>query len=228
MLENIKKKRVFLVVLDSFGIGELPDAAAYCDRGANTLSTISRSTHFNAKNLIHLGLAHIDGVNCLTPRAEPVAAYGRLRELSAGKDTTTGHFEMMGIVSENPMPTYPDGFPKEIIDEFSRRVGRSVLCNKPYSGTDVIRDYGEEHMRSGSLIVYTSADSVFQIAAHEELVPPEKLYEYCRIARKNSIKQNKEMYEIVCADCGKVHTNFFSEIICFFTRIINYIKNLFA
>lgn len=184
MLENIKKKRVFLVVLDSFGIGELPDAAAYGDRGANTLSTISRSTHFNAKNLICLGLAHIDGVNCLIPRAEPVAAYGRLRELSAGKDTTTGHFEMMGIVSENPMPTYPDGFPKEIIDEFSRRVGRSVLCNKPYSGTDVIRDYGEEHMRSGSLIVYTSADSVFQIAAHEDVVPLKELYEICKAARE--------------------------------------------
>lgn len=184
MLENVKKKRVFLVVLDSFGIGELPDASEYGDRGANTLFTISKSKEFNAKSLISLGLAKIDGVRCLVPRAEPIAAHGRLREMSRGKDTTTGHFEMMGIVSEHPMPTYPDGFPTEILEEFSRRVGRGVLCNKPYSGTDVIRDYGKEHMESGKLIVYTSADSVFQIAAHEEIVPLPELYRICGVARE--------------------------------------------
>ena len=184
MLENIKKKRVFLVVLDSFGIGELPDAEEYGDRGANTLLTISHSPKFSANNLISLGLAHIDGVSCLPRLCEPRGAYARLRELSAGKDTTTGHFEMMGIVSDMPMPTYPDGFPVEILKEFSDRVGREILCNKPYSGTDVIRDFGEEHLKTGKLIVYTSADSVFQIAAHEDVVPIDELYEICRVARE--------------------------------------------
>ena len=184
MLENIKKKRVFLVVLDSFGIGALPDAEEYGDSGANTLLTISKSSKFSANNLISLGLAHIDGVSCLPRIGTPIGAYARLRELSAGKDTTTGHFEMMGIVSDTPMPTYPDGFPEEILKEFSDRVGREVLCNKPYSGTNVIRDFGEEHLKTGKLIVYTSADSVFQIAAHEDVVPIDELYEICRLARE--------------------------------------------
>ena len=184
MFDNIKKKRVFLIVLDSFGIGYLPDANKYGDKGANTLFTISRSKYFSAKHMIKLGLADIDGVGYLMRRSEPMGAYGRLREISAGKDTTTGHFEMMGIISEKPMPTYPDGFPKEILEELSRRIGRGVICNKPYSGTEVIRDFGEEHLKSGSLIVYTSADSVFQIAAHENTVPKEELYEICRTARE--------------------------------------------
>ena len=184
MFDNIKKKRVFLIVLDSFGIGYLPDANKYGDKGANTLFTISRSKYFSAKHMIKLGLADIDGVGYLARRSEPMGAYGRLREISAGKDTTTGHFEMMGIISEKPMPTYPDGFPKEILEELSRRIGRGVICNKPYSGTEVIRDFGEEHLKSGSLIVYTSADSVFQIAAHENIVPKEELYEICRTARE--------------------------------------------
>ena len=180
----MNKKRVFIIVLDSVGIGYAPDAADFGDLGANTMKRISASDKFNIPTLLSLGLGNIDGVDYLPKCDSPKAAYARLREKSRGKDTTTGHWEMMGIISERPMPTYPDGFPKEILDEFSKRVGRGVLCNKPYSGTDVIRDYGKAHVDSGDLIVYTSADSVFQIAAHEELVPPETLYEYCRIARE--------------------------------------------
>ena len=180
----MKAKRVFLIVLDSVGIGYAPDAADFGDHGANTMKRISASDKFYIPNLLKMGLGNIDGIDYLPKTENPLAAVVRLREKSRGKDTTTGHWEMMGIVSERPMPTYPDGFPKEILEEFSRRTGRDVLCNKPYSGTDVIRDYGKAHCESGDLIVYTSADSVFQIAAHEELVPPEKLYEYCRIARE--------------------------------------------
>ena len=180
----MNKKRVFIIVLDSVGIGYAPDAADFGDLGANTMKRISASDKFNIPTLISLGLGNIDGVDYLPKCESPKAALARLREKSRGKDTTTGHWEMMGIISERPMPTYPEGFPKEILDEFSKRVGRGVICNKPYSGTDVIRDYGKAHVDSGDLIVYTSADSVFQIAAHEELVPPETLYEYCRIARE--------------------------------------------
>ena len=176
-------KRVFLIVLDSLGIGFSPDAHAFGDTGANTLRRIASDKSFRADNMIKLGLGCIDGVKYLERVEAPLGAHARMREVSRGKDTTIGHFEIAGIISEEPLPTYPCGFPKEIIDEFSRLCGRGVLCNKPYSGTDVIRDYGAEHLRSGKLIVYTSADSVFQIAAHEELVPPTKLYEYCRIAR---------------------------------------------
>ena len=180
----MKAKRVFIIVLDSVGIGYAPDAADFGDHGANTMKRISASDKFSVPNLIKMGLGNIDGVDYLEKTDAPMAAVARLREKSNGKDTTTGHWEMMGIISERPMPTYPDGFPKELLDEFSKRVGRGVLCNKPYSGTDVIRDYGKAHVDSGDLIIYTSADSVFQIAAHEELVPPETLYEYCRIARE--------------------------------------------
>lgn len=180
----MKAKRVFVIVLDSVGIGHAPDAADFGDHGANTMKRISTSDKFNIPTLISLGLGSIDGVDYLPKANSPLATVARLREESRGKDTTTGHWEMMGIISERAMPTYPDGFPAEILDEFSRRTGRGILCNKPYSGTDVIRDYGKAHCDSGDLIVYTSADSVFQIAAHEELVPPEKLYEYCRIARE--------------------------------------------
>lgn len=177
-------KRVFLIVLDSCGIGELPDAAQYGDAGSNTMRAISRSPKFCADNLISLGLGHIDGIDYL-PKCDCLAAStARMAEVSCGKDTTIGHWEIAGIISERALPTYPDGFPQEIIDRFAAETGRAVLCNKPYSGTQVIADYGEEHMLTGALIVYTSADSVFQIAAHEELVPPEQLYEYCRIARK--------------------------------------------
>ena len=177
-------KRVFLIVLDSFGIGELPDAAAFGDKGTNTLGSISTSKYFCADNMIKLGLANIDGVDCIESIDSPIGAYARMMEKSRGKDTTVGHWEIAGLISHSPLPTYPDGFPPEIIDEFSKQTGRGVLCNKPYSGTDVIRDYGKQHMESGDLIVYTSADSVFQIAAHEDIVDIESLYEYCRIARR--------------------------------------------
>lgn len=175
-------KRVFLIVLDSCGVGELPDAAKYGDAGSNTLKACYDSGKLSVPNLEKLGLFRLDGMDYPT-HSIPMGAYGRLAERSAGKDTTTGHWEIAGLVSETPMPTYPEGFPAEILSEFSRRTGRGVLCNKPYSGTQVILDYGQEHLSGGDLIVYTSADSVFQIAAHEELVPVETLYEYCQIAR---------------------------------------------
>ncbi|MBE6547874.1 MAG: phosphopentomutase [Ruminococcaceae bacterium] len=177
-------KRVFLIVLDSFGIGELPDAEKFGDKGTNTLGSISRSQYFSADNMKALGLGNIDGIDCIGEVDSPIGAYARMKEKSLGKDTTVGHWEIAGLISANPLPTYPEGFPAEIIDEFSKQTGRGVLCNKPYSGTDVIRDYGKQHMESGDLIVYTSADSVFQIAAHEDVVDVETLYEYCRIARK--------------------------------------------
>lgn len=180
----MKAKRVFIIVLDSVGIGYAPDAADFGDVGANTMKRISASDKFSVPNLLRMGLGNIDGVDYLEKVEEPTAAIYRLREKSRGKDTTTGHWEMMGIISKRPMPTYPDGFPKEVLDEFSRRTGRGVLCNKPYSGTEVIRDYGKEHCDSGDLIVYTSADSVFQVAAHEDIVPLAQLYEYCAIARE--------------------------------------------
>ncbi len=174
--------RVFLIVLDSFGIGALPDAADYGDAGANTLASIRTSDKFCADNLRRLGLFNIDGLTGGTDA--PVGAYARMTEASNGKDTIIGHWEMCGVISERDMPTYPNGFPKEILDEFSRRTGRGVLCNLPYSGTAVIADYGREHMETGKWIVYTSADSVFQIAAHESVVPIEELYRACEIARE--------------------------------------------
>lgn len=176
-------KRVFLIVLDSVGIGEMPDAAAYGDEGSNTIKAASTSKYFSMPNMRKLGFFNIDGVDIGEKEANPTGAVARMTEVSKGKDTTIGHWEIAGVISKNPLPTYPDGFPQEVLEEFSKRTGRGVLCNKPYSGTDVIRDYGEEHMKTGDLIVYTSADSVFQVAAHENVVPLEKLYEYCQIAR---------------------------------------------
>jgi phosphopentomutase len=182
------KKRVFLIVLDSFGIGEMPDAGEYGDVDVNTIGSVSASPYFNVPNLRQLGLFNIEGERCADrdvcrPVENPTAAIARMKEASKGKDTTIGHWEIAGLISEKPFPTYPDGFPKDVIDEFTRLTGRGVLCNKPYSGTEVIKDYGDEHIRTGKLIVYTSADSVFQIAAHEDVVPLETLYEYCKIAR---------------------------------------------
>lgn len=176
-------KRIFLIVLDSFGIGNAPDADKFGDFGANTLQSISKSENFNIENIKKLGLSNIDGVD-LENYVSPIGKFGALQELSNGKDTTTGHFEIAGIISSKPMPTYPDGFPDEIIKEFEKQTGCGTLCNKTYSGTQVIADFGEEHIKTGKLIVYTSADSVFQIAAHTDVVPLEKLYEYCRIARR--------------------------------------------
>lgn len=182
-------KRVFLIVLDSFGIGAMEDSCEYGDVNVNTLRSVFQSGELKIPNMEKMGLYSINGVaealaldrNKLL---SPIASYARLKERSRGKDTTVGHWEIAGIYSAHPLPTYPDGFPKKEIEEFSRLTGRGVLCNKPYSGTEVIRDYGEEHLRTGDLIVYTSADSVFQIAAHEEKVPLDELYAYCRIARE--------------------------------------------
>ncbi len=180
-------KRVFLVVLDSFGIGAAPDAEDFGDGGSDTLGAIVKSKNFNAPNLTKLGLFAIDGQKEKAPAeaSENISgAVARLRELSNGKDTTIGHWEMAGIISEKPLPTYPNGFPDEVLDKFKEATGRGVLCNLPYSGTQALTDFGEEHIKTGDLIVYTSSDSVFQIAAHESIVPPEQLYEYCKIARK--------------------------------------------
>ena len=177
-------KRVFLIVLDSLGIGAAPDSEAFGDVGVNTLASCAATGALQIPNLIAAGLGNIEGVTCLPKAAAPTGAYARLQEASMGKDTTIGHWEIAGIVSEEPLPTYPEGFPGEILEPFMEQTGRGALANAPWSGTEVIEKYGEEHMRTGDLIVYTSADSVFQIAAHEQVVPIEDLYEYCRIARK--------------------------------------------
>lgn len=177
-------KRVFLIVLDSFGVGEMGDSAEFGDKGANTLRSCFNTGNLNIPNMQKLGLFNIDGVTVGEKCESPIGAYLKIAECSKGKDTTTGHWEIAGCVSEKPFPTFPNGFPSELISEFERRTGRKVLCNLPYSGTKVIADYGEEHMKTGALIVYTSADSVFQIAAHEDIVPVEDLYKYCEIARE--------------------------------------------
>ncbi len=176
------KKRVFLIVLDSVGIGAMPDAAEWGDEGSHTLNSIKNHPAFDCPNLTKMGLFNIDGMEgeSLSTRT----CYARMTEASKGKDTTIGHWEIAGIYSPKPLPTYPNGFPDEVIKEFEKRTGKGVLCNRPYSGTDVIRDFGEEHLSTGKLIVYTSADSVFQIAAHEDLVPIEELYKYCEVARE--------------------------------------------
>ncbi len=176
-------KRVFLIVLDSFGIGGAPDAAEYGDEGSDTLAAVARSPSLRVPNMARLGLFNIEGVACGPREARPAGAFARMREASKGKDTTIGHWEIAGIYSPKPLPTYPHGFPEAVIREFEQKAGRKVLCNKPYSGTDVIRDYGREHEKTGALIVYTSADSVFQIAAHESVVPLEELYRCCEVAR---------------------------------------------
>lgn len=177
-------KRVFLIVLDSAGIGEQEDSHLYGDEGSNTLRSCYVQEGFSVPNMKKLGLFNIDGIDYAEGTKNPEGAYGRFKEKSKGKDTTTGHWEICGIISEKALPTYPDGFPEEILSEFQKRTGRGVLCNKPYSGTQVIEDFGDEHIKTGKLIVYTSADSVFQIAAHEDVVPLQKLYEYCEIARE--------------------------------------------
>ena len=177
-------KRVFLIVLDSFGIGAEPDAADFGDAGTNTLGAIAQHPNFHCPNLQALGLFNIDGVTAGTPAAAPRAAFARLREQSMGKDTTIGHWEIAGVVSPEPLPTFPEGFPAEVIAEFEQKTGHKVLCNKPYSGTQVLLDYGEQALAEDALIVYTSADSVFQVAAQEEQVPVPELYRYCEIARE--------------------------------------------
>lgn len=192
--------RVFLIVLDSVGIGAMPDAYKYHDEGSNTIFSVSTSDDFYMPNMKRLGFFLIDGMKVQTQviqdqeiknkntwifsREVPEGSVARMKEASNGKDTTMGHWEIAGIISKKPLPTFSNGFPKELIEEFERKTNRNVICNKPYSGTQVIKDYGKEHMETGALIVYTSADSVFQIAAHEKIVPVEKLYQYCETARK--------------------------------------------
>lgn len=177
-------KRVFLIVLDSVGAGAAPDADRFGDSGCDTLGTCVRSGKLQVPTLAELGLYQIEGTSFQKTKEETIGCYMKLQEQSAGKDTTVGHWEIAGVISPKPLPVYPEGFPKEVIREFEKETGRGVLCNRPYSGTEVIRDYGREHLKTGKLIVYTSADSVFQIAAHEEKVPLEELYADCRIARK--------------------------------------------
>ena len=176
-------KRIFLIVLDSCGAGAMPDSEAFGDVGVNTLRSCSRSDRFRVPNMLKAGLGNIDGLSFLGQTAMPQGACARLAEASMGKDTTIGHWELAGHISPEPMPTYPEGFPQEVLDAFSEATGRGVLCNRPYSGTQVIQDYGREHMETGKWIVYTSADSVFQLAAHEQVVPLDELYEACRKAR---------------------------------------------
>ena len=187
-MSNIK--RVFLIVLDSFGIGNAHDAKAFGDEGANTIKSISESLNFNIDTLKSIGFTNIDGLSFLGDE-KLFSKVARLRELSKGKDTTIGHWEIAGVVSHKPLPTFPQGFPQAFIEEFEKAIGTGVLCNKTYSGTEVLKDYGEEHIKTGKPIVYTSADSVFQIAAHEDIIPPERLYEICRIAR-----------DLLCGDLG--------------------------
>ena len=176
-------KRIFLFVLDSCGIGAMPDSASFGDIGVNTLRSCSTSGKFHIPTMLAAGLGNIDGIGYLPKTDAPKGAYARLTEASMGKDTTIGHWEISGLISPEPLPTYPEGFPREVLDAFEAATGRGCLCNQPYSGTDVIRDYGQEHLDSGKWILYTSADSVFQVAAHEELVPLEELYDACRKAR---------------------------------------------
>ncbi len=176
-------KRVFLIVLDSVGVGEGPDAALFDDVGCDTFGTCVRSGDLRVPNLERLGIFSLKDTSFRKDCKDVVGCYAKMREDSKGKDTTVGHWEIAGMISEKPLPTYPHGFPKEILDAFSKETGRGVLCNRPYSGTEAIKDYGREHERTGDLIVYTSADSVFQIAAHEEVVPLEELYADCRKAR---------------------------------------------
>ena len=177
-------KRVFLIVLDSFGIGAMPDSEKFGDVGVNTLRSCASTGKLHIPNMIAAGLGNVDGVDCLPKTEAPTGAYARLTEASMGKDTTIGHWEIAGIVSPDPLPTYPQGFPKEVLEEFERLTGRGCLCNLPYSGTDVIRDYGAQQQKTGKWIVYTSADSVFQVAANENWIPLEELYDACHKARK--------------------------------------------
>ena len=176
------KNRAIVIVCDSLGVGELPDAAEFGDQGSNTLGHVLDSQHPVLPTLTRLGLLHTLPAPATTDM--PTAAYGRMAEVSAGKDTTTGHWEMMGLVVEDPFRTYPNGFPREVMDEYERRIGRKTLGNKPASGTVILDELGEEHMRTGAPIVYTSGDSVFQVAAHEEVIPVEELWRICAEARE--------------------------------------------
>lgn len=188
--------RIIWIILDSVGIGALPDAKLFGDEGSNTLENIAKATRLDLPNLYSLGLGNIDGVVHLKKVSEPKGNYCKMGQMSNGKDTTIGHWEMTGIYSPNPLPTYPNGFPEEILKPFVEQTGRGILGNIPASGTAIIEELGEEHMNTGKLIVYTSADSVFQIAAHEEIVPIKELYRYCSIAR-NILKDEHAVARVI-------------------------------
>lgn len=180
----MKVNRVIWIVLDSAGVGELPDAEKFGDRGTNTIGNLSRAVGgVKLKNMESIGLGNLTDIMGVEKISDTSGAYGKLAEISGGKDTTTGHWEMAGCISENGFPTYPQGFPKEIIDAFEKAIGTKIIGNKVASGTEILKELGEEHLKTGYPIVYTSADSVFQIAAHEGIIPVEKLYEMCKIAR---------------------------------------------
>ncbi|WP_406678719.1 phosphopentomutase [Moorella sp. ACPs] len=176
--------RVIIIVLDSVGVGELPDAGKFGDEGSNTLGNIAAAVDLHLPNMARLGLGNIIPLKGIAPAGAPAAAYGKMASRTAGKDTTSGHWELAGLILERPFPLYPHGFPPEIIEPFEKAIGRKVLGNKPASGTVIIEELGAEHMRTGYPIVYTSADSVFQIAAHEDIIPVQELYRYCKIARQ--------------------------------------------
>ncbi len=188
ILISMQFERVILVVLDGCGVGAAPDAHEYGDIGENTPNTLSHLSEavggLNLPHLQRMGLGNLVSLLSVPPAEKPLAHYGRVRPYSKGKDSVTGHWEMMGILTEPPFPTYPNGFPPEVIAEFERRIGRKTLGNYPASGTEIIKQLGEEHLRTGYPIVYTSADSVFQIAAHEAVIPVQELYRYCEIARE--------------------------------------------
>lgn len=195
--------RAIVIVLDSLGIGELPDAAAFGDKGSNTLGNIARKVTLNIPHLLSLGLGNIRSLPGVPPSDNPIASYGMMAEKSAGKDTTTGHWELMGLVQDYPFPTYPHGFPPEIMEKFKKEIGRGTLGNVPASGTEIIEELGAEHIKTGYPIIYTSADSVFQIAAHEEVIPPERLYYFCRVARRILTGKNKVARVIARPFIGK-------------------------
>lgn len=196
-------ERAVLIVMDSVGIGELPDAADYGDVGSNTLGHIAEAVKLRLPNLAQLGLGNIAPIKGVGPVDVPTGCYGKMAEISHGKDTDTGHWEMMGIVTEHPFPTYPNGFPADIIAEFEARIGRKTIGNKAASGTVIIQELGEEHLSTGSPIVYTSADSVFQIACHEDIVPVEELYRMCEIAREMLVYPNDVQRVIARPFAGK-------------------------
>src|SRR6266567_3162180 len=180
-------ERIIWIVLDSVGIGELPDAADYGDAGRNTLGHIAESRPLDIPNLVRLGLANIATLRYVPSASSPLGAYGKGATRSPGKDTTTGHWEMAGVWLEQAFPVYKNGFPKDLIEEFEKLIGRKTIGNKPASGTEIIKELGEEHVRTGKPIVYTSGDSVFQIAAHEDVIPVAELYRMCEIARKSGL-----------------------------------------
>lgn len=175
---------MILIVLDSVGAGEAPDADKFGDLGANTLGHICEKTNVNLKNMEKLGLGNILSLKSVSKNSTPIGAYGKMKEVSIGKDTTTGHFEISGLWINKPMPTFPNGFPKSIIKPFEDAIGTQIIGNKVASGTQIINELGDEHVKTGYPIIYTSADSVFQIAAHEDIIPPDKLYDMCKTARK--------------------------------------------